>query len=221
VRGIVGDLRCLPDLVPIPPWLDSPGSGHYKHLPRSGRAVTERYDRTAVALHWITAALIVANLMLGLSMVPLPISSRKLHWYAWHKSIGVTVFLVTSLRLAWRAMRPYPEPVPMPAWQRSAASASHVLLYVLLLAIPISGWLYSSATGVQVVYLGAVPLPDLVAKDRALGNALRVVHVTLNSVLFAVVCAHVAAALKHHFIDRDAALTRMLPRPAIRKTSRR
>jgi cytochrome b561 len=85
------------------------------------------------------------------------------------------------------------------------------LLYLLLFVIPLSGWLYSSATGVQVVYLGVLPLPDLVGKDKALGDALRIVHVSLNACLFAVVVVHVAAAIKHHFIDRDAALVRMLP----------
>jgi len=183
--------------------------------------VQPRYNGAAIALHWVTAALIVANLLLGLSMVPLPISPRKLQWYLWHKSIGVTIFLLTSLRLAWRAMRPHPAPVPMPRWQRRAAAVSHALLYVLLFLIPLSGWVYSSATGVQVVYLGAVPLPNLVPKDKALGDALRIVHLTLNSLLFAVVCIHVAAALKHHFVDRDATLRRMLPLPGTDTSLRR
>jgi cytochrome b561 len=85
------------------------------------------------------------------------------------------------------------------------------MLYLLLLVIPISGWLYSSATGVEVVYLGAIPLPNLVPKDKALADTLRLVHVGLNTLLVAVVCVHVAAALKHHFLDGDAALARMLP----------
>ena len=174
--------------------------------------LTERYNRAAIALHWITAILIVANLILGLSMVPLPISPRKLHRYLWHKSIGITVFALTSLRLAWRAWRPHPAPIPMPRWQHRAAGVAHVLLYVLLFAVPISGWLYSSATGVQVVYLGLIPLPNLVPKDKALGDALRIVHIALNSLLFAVVCIHAGAALKHQFLDRDGALARMLPR---------
>jgi cytochrome b561 len=155
--------------------------------------------------------LIVANLLLGLSMVPLPISPRKLQWYLWHKSIGVTIVAVTSLRLAWRALRPHPAPVAMPSWQRRATTVSHAMLYALLLVIPISGWLYSSATGVQVVYLGIVPLPNVVPKDKALADTLRIVHVTLNALLAGVVCLHVAAALKHHFVDRDAVLVRMLP----------
>ena len=181
-----------------------------RHLFR-GQVLAERYTRTAIALHWLTAALIVANLILGLSMVPLHISPRKLQWYLWHKSIGITVFMLTSLRLAWRAVHPHPQQVPMPQWQQRAAIASHVLLYVLLLVIPVSGWLYSSATGVQVVYLGLVPLPDLVAKNRPLADALWLVHVSLNSLLVAAVCVHAAAALRHHFVDRDAVLSRMLP----------
>ena len=168
--------------------------------------MSETYNRGAIALHWITAALIVANLLLGLSMVALPISPRKLHWYLFHKSIGIT-----SLRLAWRAMRPHPAPVPMPSWQRRSAAASHALLYLLLFVIPLSGWVYSSATGVQVVYAGLVPLPDLVSSDRALADVLRLVHVSLNALFFVVICVHVAAAVKHHLIDRDAALARMLP----------
>lgn len=172
---------------------------------------TQRYDGAAVALHWITALLIVANLTLGLSMVGLPISPRKLHWYLWHKTIGLTVFLVTSLRLGWRALHDAPPPVPMPRWQRHASAASHATLYALLFLIPISGYLYSSATGVQVVWMGVVPLPNLVPKDKALGDALRIVHIALNSLLVAAVVVHVAAALKHHYVDRDAVLARMLP----------
>lgn len=171
----------------------------------------ETYDRGAIALHWITAALIVANLVLGVSMVGLPISPRKLSWYVVHKSIGITIFMLTSLRLAWRALHPHPAPVAMPAWQRRAAAASHALLYALLFAIPVSGWVYSSATGVQVVYLGLIPLPDLVAKNRALGDVLRLVHVGLNMLLVTVVCVHVAAAVRHHVVDRDRVLVRMLP----------
>ena len=173
--------------------------------------VSEHYSGAAIALHWLTAALIVANLSLGLSMVALPISPRKLQWFLVHKWIGITVFLVTCARLAWRWYRPVPPPVAMPDWQRRSAATAHALLYVLLLVIPISGWVYSSATGVQVVYLGLVPLPDLVPKDKELAAVLRTTHVTLNFALFTLLCVHVAAALKHHFGDRDAVLARMLP----------
>ena len=171
-----------------------------------------RYGGAAIALHWLTAVLIVANVALGLSMVPLPIIPRKLQWYAWHKWIGITVFLLTCARLGWRWVRPAPPPVAMPEWQRRAAEVTQALLYALLLVIPVSGWLYSSATGVQVVYLGLVPLPDLVPTDKALAGVLKEAHVALNFTLFALVLVHTAAAFKHHFVDRDPALTRMLPR---------
>jgi cytochrome b561 len=171
-----------------------------------------RYGGAAIALHWLTAVLIVANLILGLSMVPLPIIPRKLQWYAWHKWIGITVFLLTCMRLGWRWVQPAPPPVAMPEWQRRAAEATQMLMYALLLLIPVSGWLYSSATGVQVVYLGLVPLPNLVPTDKALAGLLKGAHVALNFTLFALVFVHTAAALKHHFVDRDPALMRMLPR---------
>ena len=171
-----------------------------------------RYSKAAVALHWITALLIVANLLLGISMVPLPLSIRKLHWYSWHKWIGTTVFLLTCARLLWRLGHPAPPPVAMPAWQRHAATFAHALLYVLMLVVPVSGWIYSSSTGVQVVYLGLVPLPDLVPKDRELAAILKAVHVSLNITMVVVIAIHAAAAMKHHFIDRDEVLTRMWPR---------
>jgi cytochrome b561 len=172
----------------------------------------EQYGRVAIALHWLTALLIVGSFTVGLSMVGLPLSRQKLQWYAWHKWIGITIFLLTCLRLAWRATHVAPRPLAaMPPWQRRASVLVHDALYGLLLVIPLSGWIYSSSTGVQVVYLGLVPLPDLVPKDRELARALLALHLTLNFTLFSLVCVHTAAALKHHFIDRDTVLTRMLP----------
>jgi cytochrome b561 len=176
------------------------------------RYLQGRYGGVAMALHWLTAALVVANLALGVSMVPLPLSPRKLQWYMWHKWIGITVFIATSARLAWRAHQPPPPLLPMPEWQRRAATVSHALMYILLAVIPVSGWLYSSSTGVQVIYLGLVPLPDLLPKDRTLASVLKWIHFGLNSTLLAVVSLHVAAALKHRFADRDGTLSRMLPK---------
>ena len=173
--------------------------------------LSPRYSAAAIALHWLSAALIVANLLLGISMVPLPLSPRKFHWYAWHKWIGVSVFLLAWARLLWRWARPAPPFTGMAAWQMRAARWTHALLYLLMIAVPLSGWIYSSSTGVQVVYLGLVPLPDLVAKDRVLAATLKVVHVALNVALVTLIAAHVAAALKHHFIDRDNVLARMWP----------
>jgi cytochrome b561 len=173
---------------------------------------TLRYTRAAVVLHWTSAVLVFCGFSLGLFMTGLDFSPAKLRLYAFHKWIGITVFLLAAARLAWRAAHPAPPALAsMPAWQKRAASATHGLLYVLMLAIPISGWIYSSATGVSVVYLGLFPLPDLVPKDRESAKALLLVHQTLNFTLAAMVTLHVAAALWHHFVDRDGVMARMFP----------
>lgn len=171
-----------------------------------------RYTQTAVALHWLMAILLVGLFSVGIYMHDLPLSPWKLKVYSWHKWAGVTAFLLLILRLAWRAgHRPPPLPAAMPHWQQAAAHGLHHLLYALMLAIPISGWLMSSAKGFQTVWFGALPLPDLVDKNEALGDMLKGVHMGLNFSLALLVIAHVGAAVKHHLVDRDDVLTRMLP----------
>jgi cytochrome b561 len=169
------------------------------------------YTRTAIALHWLTVALIATGFTLGKWMVGLPLAPQTLRVYAYHKWIGITVFLVTIARLGWRFAHPVRPPAGLPAWQRHAAVASHVSLYVLMLAVPLSGWLFSSASGVQVVYLGLVALPNLVPKDEALAATLKFVHFALNFTLLALVLVHAGAALRHYFVERDRVLQRMLP----------
>ena len=170
------------------------------------------YTCVAIALHWLVALLIFFAWPMGVYMHDLPLSPQKLQYYAWHKWAGVTVFLLALLRLAWRAGHPAPAlPEAMPRWQRQAATGLHHLLYLLILVIPLSGWLMSSAKGFQTVWFGVLPLPDLVGKDEALGEVLKGVHMGLNGTLFLLVLAHVGAALKHHLIDKDDILARMLP----------
>jgi cytochrome b561 len=169
------------------------------------------YTRTAIALHWLTVALIATGFTLGKWMVGLPIAPQTLRVYAYHKWIGITVLTLTLARLAWRFAHPVPLPAELPAWQRRAATASHASLYVLMLAIPVSGWLFSSASGVGVVYLGLIALPNLVAKDAALAATLKSVHFALNFTLLALVLLHAGAALRHHLVQRDRILWRMLP----------
>lgn len=171
-----------------------------------------RYTATAIVLHWLVALLVLCSATLGLYMVDLPLSPAKLKFYSWHKWIGVTIFLLAVLRVLWRLTHPVPAmPAATPRWQRAAAAGSHLLLYLLVIVIPLSGWLMSSALGVQTVYLGVLPLPDLLAKDKALGEQLKLVHAALNWTLAGLVAVHVAAALRHHFVDRDDVLQRMLP----------
>jgi len=172
----------------------------------------QRYSATAIALHWLVALMLLCSATLGLYMADLQLSPIKLKLYSWHKWLGVTIFLVAAGRLFWRLTHPAPAlPATVPAWQRRAAALSHALLYALLFVIPVSGWLMSSALGVQVVYFGVLPLPDLVEKDLALGERLKLAHLALNLTLLALVLLHAAAALKHHFLDRDEVLHRMLP----------
>jgi cytochrome b561 len=102
-------------------------------------------------------------------------------------------------------------PLGMAPLQKLAAELAHVILYVLMLVIPLSGYLYSSAAGIQVVYLGMVPLPTLIGPDATLKVVLKTIHIWLNYTLLALVTAHTLAALKHHFIDRDGLLARMIP----------
>lgn len=170
------------------------------------------YTRTAIALHWLIALLVFCAFPLGVYMHDLPFSPGRLKLYSYHKWLGVTVFLLAVVRVAWRIGHPVPPPpAGMPAWQRIASVATHHLLYVLILAVPVSGWLMSSAKGFQTVYLGMIPLPDLLTKDKELGDMLTTVHQALNFTLAALVTVHVAAALKHQFVDRDEVLGRMIP----------
>ena len=170
------------------------------------------YTRVAIGLHWLIAVAIIGSFSLGLYMVNLPLSPQKLRLYSWHKWAGVTIFLFVVLRLGWRLLHPPPElPAGMPAWQRKAAEATHVLLYLLMFAVPLTGWLMSSAKGFQTVWFGVLPLPDLLDKNKELGDLLQQVHMLLNFSMAALVVAHLGAALKHHFFDRDDVLAGMIP----------
>ncbi|MDD3884350.1 MAG: cytochrome b [Gallionella sp.] len=174
--------------------------------------MTQRYTLTAISLHWLMAVLLFGIFPLGIYMHDLPLSPAKLQLYSYHKWIGVTVFMLVLLRLLWRAThKPPPLPFGMPRWQEWASGAVHALLYLLMLVVPVSGWLMSSAKGFKTVWFGIVALPDLVAKDKALGEWLGEVHEVLSFTLALLIVLHVAAALKHHFLERDDVLRRMLP----------
>ncbi|MGN6314986.1 cytochrome b [Trinickia sp.] len=178
-----------------------------------GRGHDSVYTPIAIALHWIVAAMISGGFALGWVMTRIPgITPDKLRFYSWHKWIGVTVLVLALLRMLWRAThRPPPLPESTSAWQRGAAHVVHLALYALMVAIPVSGYFYSSAANVPVVYLGLVSLPTIIAPDPALKVWLKTVHVALNYGLFALVLGHAAAVVKHHWIDRDGLLRRMLP----------
>ncbi|TKC91052.1 cytochrome b [Trinickia terrae] len=176
-------------------------------------AESDSYSGTAIALHWLIALLIVCGFALGWVMTDIPgFTPTKLKYFSWHKWIGVTVFALAVVRIIWRATHAVP-PMPrrMPHWQKLAANLVHVLLYALMIAIPVSGYLYSSAANVPVVYLGIVPLPRLIAPNPELKVILKAVHVVLNYSLLGLLALHVAGAVKHQWLDRDGLLSRMIP----------
>ncbi|NEX61418.1 cytochrome b [Noviherbaspirillum galbum] len=172
-----------------------------------------KYTKTAVSLHWLIALLIVAAFGLGLTMVDIPgITPTKLKYFSWHKWLGVTVLGLACARLFWRLGHKAPAyPPGMPAWQRQAAHGLHGLLYLHIFAVPVSGYVYSLAAGVPVVYLGILPLPVFINPNPELKPALKQLHYVLNMTMLAAVALHVLAALKHQFVDRDGVLRRMMP----------
>ncbi len=173
---------------------------------------TDRYTSTAIALHWLIGIMILISFAVGFYMSGLKFSPEKLKLYNWHKWAGVTIFLLVLFRCIWRLTHAVPPPPPgMPAWQHQVANATHYVLYALMIVIPLSGWLMSSVKGFQTVYFGVIPLPDLLSKSEDLGNTLQLVHKSLNYTMIGIVVLHAAAALKHHFIDKDEVLRRMLP----------
>jgi cytochrome b561 len=178
----------------------------------SNQLPASRYTATAMVLHWLAAVLIIGGFSMGLYMVDLPMSPGRLKLYNYHKWIGVTILALSALRLLWRLTHtPPPLPAGNPAWQNKAAHAAHMLLYVLFFAVPLTGWAYSSASGFPVVYLGMLPLPDFVGKDREMADLIKPVHMALAYSLAALVVVHVAAAVKHQFVNKDRLLARMLP----------
>ena len=163
------------------------------------------------AIHWATVGLVFWLFYLGWTMVDLPLSPQKFQDYALHKSLGLTVLALAALRLLWRRLNTVP-PLPdgMARHETILAKATHHGIYVLLLLIPLTGWLYSGATASPANYFGFFTVPDLVPANETLAAALKTVHLVAGYLLALAILLHVAGALKHHFVNRDAVLKRML-----------
>ena len=184
-------------------------------LPAAG---SSRYTPVAIVLHWLLAIAIVAGFSIGLLMADEPPSPTRVRWINYHKWIGVTILALSLLRLLWRlGHRPPALPASMQPWQRATSTWVHRALYLFFFAVPLLGWAYSSASGFHVVYLGLIPLPDLAPKNKALADVLIDVHAALAWTLASLVGLHVAAALKHHFVDKDGLLWRMSLRGGARR----
>lgn len=181
------------------------------------RNTRERWGAVSQLLHWLIVALIALQAALGLTGLLLPLGVEKLATLARHKSIGITILGLATLRLLWRWINPTPAlPANLKPHERFLARFTHAALYVLLFAMPLTGWTMSSARGFPVSWFNLFELPDLVPKSQGLYDTLVATHAVLACALAIVVALHIAGAVKHHFVLRDDTLRRMLP---IRRTT--
>lgn len=176
------------------------------------RNTRERWGSLSIALHWTIAVLVLlVQVPVGITMLAMDPGGDQDVAFNIHKTTGIVIFVLAAIRLTWRWANPVPAlPADLPSWQRRAARASHTALYLLLFAMPISGFLYTAMGGFPVPFFMLVDLGPLVPLNETAADAFRTMHLTLQWLLYATVLLHVAAALKHHFVHRDAILLRML-----------
>jgi cytochrome b561 len=180
----------------------------------------ERWGPVSQSLHWLIVALIVVMAYLGLTMVDLPTTPHKANVYVLHKSIGISILALVTLRLAWRLYAGSPQTLAgIPTWQSRIAALTHAALYALLFALPISGWVLNSSTGFPLRWFNLVRLPSLAHKSESLHSIVRPLHEWLFWALILLALAHAAAAIYHHLFQRDDTLARMLPRGWLRAPS--
>lgn len=176
------------------------------------RNTTARWGSLAQLFHWVIVVLILVQFVLATQYNNLPLGMAKLGVIARHKSVGITIFGLALLRLAWRLLNPTPElPNTLKPYERVLARITHFALYAIILLMPLTGWIMSSARNFPVSWFGLVQLPDLVGRNRAVYDFMHTTHDILAGTLIAVAALHVLAALKHHFILKDDTLVRMLP----------
>jgi cytochrome b561 len=174
----------------------------------------QHYGAAAIALHWLMATLIVALVAMGIYMVRLPdvgFNVEKITLILVHKEIGVLVLGLAGVRLIWRRFNPLPRLVDtVPEWQKVAAILVHLCFYALMFALPVTGWVMSSAAGIPVSFLGLFTLPDLVPHDDILFGRLGQLHDWLGYSMAGLIALHAGAAARHHFLLRDETLQKML-----------
>ena len=175
------------------------------------RSNDRQWGSIAKFFHWVIALAILGNGTFGLLMDLAHSPMQKINWLALHKSIGLTVLALVLLRVLWRWGDGHPREQPAPRWQQWAARAVHGVLYVLIVALPLSGWWFNSVTGKPLQWFKLFNLPALVAKNDELRGFAHAMHEYLFWFLLLVLVAHVGAALKHHLADNDNVLRRMLP----------
>lgn len=193
--------------------------------------VSSRYSVVAIILHWTIAAAILSQIALGLYMTRLGNAQINLKFalYQFHKSVGISILALTVLRLIWRLLhRPPPTMVGQPAWAQRVAHTTHWIFYGLMIGLPLTGWVIVSTSPLDIptVLFGVVPLPNLpwlngLSNAASLSTRFETIHAVAAYFLLATVALHIAAAMKHHLIDRDDVLWRMLPLPMLRRWIRK
>ena len=169
------------------------------------------YGIVSQCLHWITVILVFIQIVLGHIGADLPLGMQRLIILSRHKSVGMTIFMLVILRIIWRLINKVPElPPNMTRLNRSIALITHWSFYILLVCMPIAGWISSSASNLSVSWFGLFTWPDLVEPDKHLADIAKTTHIFLSWVLVSLITLHILAALKHHFIDKDNILLRML-----------
>lgn len=176
------------------------------------RNSSRAWGSVAKVLHWSMLTLIVVQVSLGWAAEAWRLSPTKLNLFIWHKSTGILLLLLAILRIGWRLANPTPSsPDGLSGWERAAGAASHALLYVLIVAIPASGWVINSAANIPLNVFWLIPLPDITAPSKSLAELAARVHFGLYITLSVVLCLHIGAALRHHFFRHTDVLKRMLP----------
>lgn len=169
----------------------------------------KRYGAMAIYLHWIMAILLIGLVVIGLYMTRIPLSAQKVKLYGWHKEWGILVLMLVMWRIVWRIGNIAPSLSSLPSWERVAARTVHWAFYIFMFALPISGWLITSAAGLPVSFFGWFVLPNLVMPNHDNLILFETIHTWLSYGLIATFFAHVGAALKHHYINKDDILRRM------------
>lgn len=183
------------------------------------RNTDRQWGSVAKFFHWTIALLIIGNGIFGLCMDLAHNPMQKINWLALHKSIGLTVLALFLLRVLWRLFNRQPTDEPAPRWQQLAAHAMHITLYALVALLPLSGWWFNSVVGKPLQFFKLFNLPALTAANTDASDLWHAVHEYLFWFLVLLLVLHIAGALKHHLVDRDNTLRRMLPFARLRQTS--
>ena len=176
------------------------------------RNTDHSWGAPAKLLHWAVAALVCVQIVLGWAAVSWRLSPAKLDLFVWHKSTGMLILVLMVVRVAWRSANATPMlPADTRPLERRAARASHLLLYLLLLLMPVTGWIVNSAANIPFRIFWLIPVPAIFEPDEAMALAAARVHLALFVALSLLLAVHIGAALRHHFLKRNDVLARMLP----------